>query len=465
MLEQILVYGGLMAGLAILDHLRRNNWNRVRGWRRAAMACDLRIEETASSSVSRRGLVTHSGGLTVRFEDAEAREILTRIAIPFLGPPGFATVAIRREQEKPRESREIELGAELFDRAFYIVGPARLVFGLLTAKMRRLLIRINNAAKRMEIAAGELRVYVPDKEIAVVLPLVLDAGRLFARPMDVVQRLAENAREDPEPRVRLHNLYVLLREFPGDPRAAEALRTACSDASPLVRLRAAQQLGAEGRGIVIEVAESTADDAASAEAVLILSRELPFEHTKTILFQSLRRRLLLTARACLEILGTGGDEAVEVLAKVMEREKGELAAAVAVALGATGSAAAEPPLILALQRDQRDAQVAAANALGRIGSAAAVLPLKEAAERSPGDPEVLRATRQAIAEVQSRLPGASPGQLSLAGAEAGRLSLAQGEAGQLSLATEAAGQLSLSSAEPGQLSVVGTEKHDRTGLR
>ena len=76
-----------------------------------------------------------------------------------------------------------------------------------------------------------------------------------------------------------------------------------------------------------------------------------------------------------------------------------------------------------------------------------MLPLEEAAERSPRDHEIGRATRQAIADIQSRLPGASHGQLSLAATEVGRLSLAQAEAGELSLATDP-GQLSLPPGEP-----------------
>jgi hypothetical protein len=48
--------------------------------------------------------------------------------------------------------------------------------------------------------------------------------------------------------------------------------------------------------------------------------------------------------------------------------------------------------------------------------------------------------RQAIAEIQARLAGAAPGQLSLAGGEAGALSLADGEPGRLSLADEEPGE-------------------------
>jgi HEAT repeat protein len=187
----------------------------------------------------------------------------------------------------------------------------------------------------------------------------------------------------------------------------------------------------------------------SAEAVSALERELPFESLKSILTRAARGRRLRTARACLEALGRrGASEAVGVLVEVMEQEEGELAAVAAWALGMIGSPAAEPSLIQALRRDLANLRVFAAGALGRVGSAAAVLPLKEAAERSRSDFELRRATRQAIAEIQSRLPGASPGQLSLAGAEAGQLSLVEAEAGQLSLAADPAGQLSLDSAEP-----------------
>jgi len=50
--------------------------------------------------------------------------------------------------------------------------------------------------------------------------------------------------------------------------------------------------------------------------------------------------------------------------------------------------------------------------------------------------DLQRAGRQAIAEIQARLAGAEPGQLSLAGGEAGALSLADGEPGRLTLTDE-----------------------------
>jgi hypothetical protein len=229
--------------------------------------------------------------------------------------------------------------------------------------------------------------------------------------------------------VRLHNLLVLIRELPKDPRTAWALRQACSDPVLEIRLRAARELGAEGRGVLLDLANDLKDDAVSAVAVSALDRELPFDRTAAILRRALIRRRTRTACACLESLGRRGAVAVGVLAEALERREGEVAVAAARALGATGSPAAEPPLLLALASGREDLRLAAVNALGRVGSAASVLPLKEAAERF----DLRRPTRQAIAEIQSRFQGASPGQLSLAQTETGQLSLASDPAGQLSL--------------------------------
>lgn len=449
-----LVFGlPALYGAGMTWFLIRLNRKRLQGWEKAARSCGLRIEETSKPWAWRLWLKARAEPLGVRIEDSRRKDYRCEIVIEFPRPPGFSGVRIRREESKPPGAHEIEIGDEPFDKAFYIVGPTRLLFALLDVETRHLLISVNAESRLMEIVNGELRAGTFDNWIADLLPLLLEIGRRFARPLDAAERLAENARRDPDVGVRLRNLLLLSREFPGEPGTLETLRTACSDSSPQVRLRAAQELGAEGRGVLVELVESPEDDALNAQAISILGRELPLERTRAILIHSLRRRRLQTARACLDALGSSGAaEDVETLAKVLAREKGELAAAAAMALGTIGSAAAEPPLVLALQRDQTDLLVAAANALARVGTAAAVLPLKEVADRSSHHPDLRKATRQAIAEIQSRLQGASPGQLSLAGAEAGQLSLAQAEAGQLSLATDPAGQLSLPSAEPGELS-------------
>ncbi|HXT51285.1 MAG TPA: hypothetical protein VN811_09610, partial [Thermoanaerobaculia bacterium] len=88
--------------------------------------------------------------------------------------------------------------------------------------------------------------------------------------------------------------------------------------------------------------------------------------------------------------------------------------------------------------DEDDVRLAAIEALGHMGSAHAVLPIEDAA-RAGADAETRSAARQAVAEIQSRLPGASTGQLSIADDEAGRLSLADDDPrGRVSLPDPAA---------------------------
>ncbi len=314
-------------------------------------------------------------------------------------------MTVRREQRLRRGS-QVEVGESEFDSQFFLDGPERLVLALLDEEMRRQIREINSEG-RLEIFAGDLVVEgMARDKVAYVLRLLLEAARRLSRPMDVPQKLADNARHDPVAGVRLQNLRLLIRE-PQEMETREALRRACSDPSPEVRLQAARELGAEGRGVLFELADGLEDDVISSQAVALLTPELTCERTQSIFADALNRGSLQTARACLEALGENRDPA-----------------------------AAEAALLPALQREEVDLRKAAASALGRIGSVAAVLPLKEAAEGSWLDLELRRAARQAITEIQSRLQGASPGQLSMAEAEGGQLSLASSETGHLSLAAE-----------------------------
>lgn len=427
------------------------NRSRLQGWKDAAAWSGLQVVEASGPLAWRLRIAARSQLLEVRIEGASQRaEKGSRIVIKVSGPPGFSGVRIRRQTVKP--AREIEVGDEPFDDGFRIEGPLRLVTALLDSPTRRLLARAIVAGE-VVISGCELEAFTFDGLVPELLPLLVELGQRLAQPLDIAGRLADNALKDPEAGVRLRNLMCLVREFPGEPGTIEVLRNACMDLSPEVRLRAARELGAEGREVLVQLAEGDEDDATTALAISFLGGELPFERAQAMLSRALRSRRFLTVRACFEVLSkSGADLAVEMLAKVMTRETGELAVAAAQALGTTGSPAAEAPLIAALDRVRTDLRVAAAIALGSVGSAAAVLTLKQAAEGSR-EPALRRAARQAIAEIQARLPGASPGQLSLAGAEAGQLSLAQAEAGQLSFAKAEAGQLALASDPAGRLSI------------
>ncbi len=437
----LIAAGGLWR---LTDHLSRRR--RLEAWKRTAASRGLEMEEVSHDSARQLKLVTRAGPLEVRIE--EVRGFMRSLQVVVVAPAlaDFSDVRIRRGLPKAFPGvREFEVGDKLFDWLFDLGGPPRHLCALLDAKARALLLVTGKC--RLEIVAGEIRGQTSDSQLYEALPRLLDLGQLFSQPRDVTLCLLENARHDPKFEVRLQNLLLLVREFPGTPAIVEELRRACSDSSPRIRLWAARELGAEGHDVLRQLAASQEDDDCSARAVSALGLELPFEDARAILGQSVQGRHLQTAFACLEVLGRYGTAtAIDDLVRVMTEEREELAVAAVWALGRTGNAAAELPLIEALQRGILEAQVAAANGLGRIGSAAAVLPLKEIAKRFGLDPALLTAARQAIAEIQLRLPGASPGQLSLAGTEAGQLSLAPTEAGQLSLAEDPAGRLSLDGA-------------------
>lgn len=426
MVEELLV---LMYLGGVLYAATRALRNRLPVWKNAVESCGLKVVESVAGVAPR--MTARSQDVEVLLQPSgENRRVVILVKVP--GPPDLEKVRLR-PQGNVQLTREIEIGDRAFDDQFEIDGPVWLVSAMLDEKTRGLMLEIG----RVSLLLGELRANALDDEIARVLPRLLKLRERLSEPIDVPRRLAVNATKDSLPGVRLHNLLVLVRELPDDPMTAEALQTARTDPSREVRLRVARALGAEGRSLLRELAEELYDDAVSGEAIATLGRELPFESASAILQRALGRRHLRTARSCLRSIGRGkAAGAVGLLAKVLDRERGDLAVIAAQALGSTGSPAAEAPLLRALQLDHAELRVAAAKELGHLGSAAAVLPLKEAAELYRHDAELRRAARQAVAQIQSRVQGASPGQLSLTGAEEGQLSLADDPVGQLSLPPE-----------------------------
>jgi HEAT repeat protein len=282
--------------------------------------------------------------------------------------------------------------------------------------------------------------------LADAVPMLLEVAKRLRRPPDLAARLAHLARHDPLPGVRLANLLTLVAECADDPATEPALVTACGDESDRIRAEATIALGERGRDTLLEtvggggratllkIARGTRDDGAGVRAFAALHPPLSFAIARSVLTQARRVRLLETARACLAWLARAGNaDATRLVVKVMSVEKADIAVAAVEALAAAGSPGAEPALLVALARDVPEVRTAAARALGRIGSVAAVLPLKEAEARHARDIAFKRDARQAIAEIQSRVAGGSPGQVSLAEGEGGALSLVDDERGRLSL--------------------------------
>jgi hypothetical protein len=352
----------------------------------------------------------------------------------------------RYARSKERE-REIELGDEAFDAAVEIHGAPDRVRALLDVEtrvaVRRMLLGLVDGptgqpvptAAAIALLAGELVAQFPDQptppapwQLKQALQALLDLSERFQRPSNVAERLARTLEVEPHWRVRLRGLELLATSYPKDPATRAAARHALADALPEIRLEAAIALGDDGVPALLEIARlEGVEDATAARAIDALGDRFPAESRESALHQALRLRRLHTADACIQALGRGGGAAaVRRLAKVLAVETGPLAVAAAKALGTAGAGSqeAESALLSALAKDLPDLVVPAVEALGHVGSARAVLPIQEAAARYGSHTEVRRAARQAVAEIQARLPGATPGQLSIAEAEAGALSLA-----------------------------------------
>ena len=405
----------------------------LRVWRAAAERAGLSgVQASNGGFLEQDFLCGSSGDLQVRLEPYRRGKHAhgTKMVITGLGH-GAGGLSLRREglgtaiEKRFIGEREIEIGDPSFDAEYYVQGQAPLALAILEPETRRRLAGLLRGrvavgpGKDVEVDAslvdGILQVRVQEsgwsgrrERVPEILAGVLKVARGLVAPKDVAGRIAENVGREPEAGARLRGLLALAREFPGHPATRPAHLAAREDASEEVRLRAAMALGDEGRETLVDLVTRTGtDDACAARAISALGASLPDGLASAMLRRALggagRPQL---AQACLETLGRLGRPEAEGL------------------------------MIEALRSPDPQVQAAAARALGQAGTAAAVGALREAM-RPRGD--LLRSVgRQAIAEIQARLAGAAPGQLSLAGGEAGALSLADGEPGRLSLSDEEA---------------------------
>lgn len=471
-LEWLIAVGMLMmigGGVAAYG-LRRERLRQIASWCEAARSAGLADVAPGGAPWSSEEISGWAGERRVRFfsysrgryaaQTEDEYTFGTRLVIE--GDSGISLRPEGRIDDLDRivGKREIEIGDDAFDRALYVQGPTELVRALLDAETRRVWLELiagrvrygeaftANVYATVSLRDGDLHAEFQQDQaenmwahLSGVLKALLAAMDKLSRPPSLVSRLVENTARETEWRVRLENILLLTRSHPNHPAVPQLLHRALEDERQEVQLQAAMALGGpEGRRVLIEIASREwADDACAARAIGALGEALPVERAREVLTHALRTRRVATAHACLEAMGRlRGPEVVSLLAKVLAVETPPLAVAAATALGSSEAPAAEAPLLEALRRERPEVRVAAAEALGRVGSSGAVLPLKDAAEEGGA---LRRAARQAVAEIQSRLTGASPGQLSLTESDGGRLSLADVDPkGQVSLAGPAPGK-------------------------
>jgi HEAT repeat protein len=243
-------------------------------------------------------------------------------------------------------------------------------------------------------------------------------------------RLAQIARTDPHPRVRLLALRALVGAAPASSEAARAVRHAYADADGAVRLRAAVMGGdKEGRRVLRALAAATdVPDDLSAEAIEALGLTIGRPAMRAILEHCPAGRPR-TQEEVLRVLEGGDADDAAAIASALVRFDDRVAAIGVAILEALAAPGTEDALLTAAARADPAVRLAVAHALGAVGSARAVPVLHEL--QAQGGP-VLRAAREAVVAVQARLSGASPGQLALASGADGRVAVAEHD-GRVSL--------------------------------
>jgi HEAT repeat protein len=449
----------LFAGLMVFERRRvaRRTADAYRIAARSAGLTDVRVSlrglaDASSRLRARAGLAVLEidTGLQVGERGQESVITIDGLADISLGKEGFGASVSKR-----LGASEITVGDPRFDDTLFVRGPEPLARAILDAETRRLTVQVFEGRvevldadtsrlleAKVSVGGGVLRVQTVNviaspRWLGECLRGLLDVARRLAHPADIPGRLITNARADPLPEVRLANLKTLLQELPNLPGTGRALRAAMNDPDPAVQLWAATELGEEGRPVLRQIAANgQVDEHVQARALWNLGDDLPLDDGLEVLSLALRERRLPVAEACLAALGRkGGPQAVDRLAKVLAVERGPLAVAAARALGATGDPSAEAPLAGELRRTDEGAAVACVEALGRVGTSLAV-PRLRALESATKDDDLRRAAREAVAHIQERLTGATPGQLSLATGETGQVSLTEDETGRVSLPDE-----------------------------
>lgn len=445
--------GVLLAGAAVavaVASARHSKGEREERWRRLADACGITIP-TGQSSRLRPAFTGFRGALTIRMQRFKRgkTQLGTRVIVEGLPP----AIRVYKEGlgtgiERTFGAREHTLGDPAFDAVLFVQGEEPLVRAVLDVFTRQALLDVftgyvrNGQPRAVNASAtledGRLMVELddafgqPEEPQADLLSLIVLTCEKLLHPGDVPGRLAEIVYADPLATVRAFALTVLARDFPDHDATRQGLTIALGDLHPEVRLQAGLWGGEAGLPAIRSIAESVdVTDGCSARAVAGLAGHLDLERARDIFEGSVRAGRMETAQAALRSLGRGGEHEVGVVAPWLADRRTPLAVCAAQALGdSPAAAAAEVALIGALEDSRAEVVDAAAHALGRVGSARAVLSLRAVEARTTWGAH--RAARQAVAQIQSRLTGATPGQLALAGDAAGQVALAEDAHGRVS---------------------------------
>ncbi len=365
-------------------------------FRRAARAAGLEPAPWEIRAIGRlRGFP-----VAVRVEGVDGRW-LTVISIGGLPPDVAISADSGRRGQAPRPG-ELAIGEPRFDGVFRTRGDERRVRAALGASARGFALRLADEVVAFRLEGGRLELRLPGypaeaRSLRGPLRAALSLVEAMFRGAGPTERLYANAFDDPSPRVREHNLRVLLEQAEA-PRRLEAIARALDHEQPELRLLAARAAGSGAWPVLAELGRGR------------------------LLDPALRRRAICALPA-----STPRAIRVEVALSALGKPDPALAAAAARLAGRSagpGDPRVEGALLALLARDDGGARAAAISALGRVGTARAVAHLLPFTEGLLTPAPLKARARAAVRAIQGRLTHGEAGAISLAGSEgpAGRLS-------------------------------------------
>jgi hypothetical protein len=246
----------------------------------------------------------------------------------------------------------------------------------------------------------------------------LELVRALALEETPWQRLLRNAREDPQPEVRIRSAELILE---ADSAAGPDLCQAAIEA--LHQVHGAGSWPQEARA---DALEALFDWASPEEASRLVAQGLldPSPAVRRTALERVKEGTYpATSARLVALLGAVDEEAAVVLIPRLAEQP---------------DPTAEIALVECLDRGSSKVKTAAARVLGQIGTLRAVEPLLRYTKGFFVDRSLKRAAREAVSAIQSRHAGAEAGRLSIAelADTGGGLSLAE-EPGALSLAPPA----------------------------
>jgi len=258
------------------------------------------------------------------------------------------------------------------------------------------------------------------ESLETALDRMIPAVKGFVLASADVGRIAEHVATDPSAGVRLRCLELLVRTFPNRAETAAAIRSGFADTDGEVKLVAASRLGEEGWAVILESTGAAQPEPVRERAIREIGRQFPFEQAMPILRRAIADPMVNVRIAAIETLA---EHHPEELVKVAVRSGAPFEVQQALLAAASKVGAKAELVLLALAERGDDAiRFDAIVSLASVGTVAAIPRLREI-----GVAALKNIIETTVAEIQARLEGAEPGQLTISEPKgAGALALTAG---------------------------------------